>query len=199
MADRHADQHPPDRLPPFLRPALCRRYRPARAPRSSAARTASRAITSISAAAPPRPPSRRWRASMRKDVAYDDLPPLLETLLRGLPRAPPGPGRDRSSNSAVGTRSPSAQLADARRCGRWRMNAIAPLPSLIPENAPFSTDAARLAERLLLGLSRCRRRDDRGQRERRTGRARGFPLARRGARDAGAAGARQGGQARPPS
>ena len=34
-------------------------------PRSIAARTASRAITSMSAAARPRPPSRRWRASMR--------------------------------------------------------------------------------------------------------------------------------------
>ena len=63
---RPADQHPPHRLPPLLRPALYRRHRPARLQgRSRRARTASRAITSISAAAQPRPPSRRWRASMR--------------------------------------------------------------------------------------------------------------------------------------
>ena len=57
------------------------------------ARTASRAITSISAAARPRPPSRRWRASMRRDVAFDELPPLLEKLLGGLARPSRRPGR----------------------------------------------------------------------------------------------------------
>ncbi len=38
------------------------------------------------------------------------------------------------------------------------MNAITPVPSIIPETAPFSTRAARLAERLLRRLSRRHRR-----------------------------------------
>ena len=42
--------------------------------------------------------------------------------------------------------------------GARGMNAMTPIPSLIPENAPFSTRAARLAERLLRRLSRRRRR-----------------------------------------
>ena len=49
---RHADQHPPDRLPSLLRPALHRRHRPARRPRCRGRRGRwSRAITSSSAAA----------------------------------------------------------------------------------------------------------------------------------------------------
>ena len=61
---RPADQHPPHRLPSLLRPALYRRHRPAGHQGRASARRASRAITSMSAAARPRPPSRRWRASM---------------------------------------------------------------------------------------------------------------------------------------
>ncbi len=67
--DRPADQHPPHRLPPFLRAALRRRYRPARRPRSRSARTRSKATTCWSAVAPGRSKSwagwcaRRWRST----------------------------------------------------------------------------------------------------------------------------------------
>ena len=57
---RHAGQHPPHRLPPFLRPALHRRHRPHRLQGRDRRRRAirSRAITSTSAAASA--PTRRW-------------------------------------------------------------------------------------------------------------------------------------------
>ena len=42
---RPADQHPSDRLPEFLRPALCRRYRPAWRPRSSRRRRRGRGLS----------------------------------------------------------------------------------------------------------------------------------------------------------
>ena len=160
-------------------------------PRSIAARTASRAITSISAAVRPRPPSRRWRASMRKSVAFDDLPPLLERLLAAWLAHRAAPTESFFEFCRRHEVAALRDLADARRCGARGMNAITPIPSIIPENAPFSSEqrawlngffAAYLGvSGEAVGRGRCRRRTGRG-----------FPLARRGAGDARAAGARQG-------
>ena len=105
------------------------------------ARTASRAITSISAAAPPRPPSRRWRAStpvggVRRSAA------AARAAAGGLAR----PSRRRRPKSFFEfcRRHEIAALRElagrAPLRGARGMNAMTPIPSLIPENAPFSTE-----------------------------------------------------------
>ena len=94
-----------------------------------------------------------------QSVAFDDLPPLLERLLaawlvhrqapeRIVLRVLPSP-RDRG---------PARACRSCPAAGAGGMNAVTPIPSLIPENAPFSSRAARLAERLLCRLSRRQRR-----------------------------------------
>ena len=77
-----------------------------------------------------------------QSVAFDDLPPLLERLLAAYLAHRAGadrivlrilpPARDRRRCASWPTR---------RRSGRWRHERrCTPLPSLIPENAPFSTE-----------------------------------------------------------
>ena len=149
---RPADQHPPHRLPPLLRPALHRRHRPARRQGRARRGRASRAITSMSAAAPRRPTSRRWRASIapvgrvRRAAAAARAPaarPIWriasapsETLLRVLP-----PPRDRRRCASW----PSAHAA-AGRSRHERHRAACPAH---PRDRAVLARAARLAERLL--------------------------------------------------
>ena len=76
---------------------------------------------------------------MRKSVAFDDLPPLIERLLAAwlAHRAAPT-----ESFFEFARRHEVAALRDlaGRCCGARGMNAITPIPSIIPENAPFSSE-----------------------------------------------------------
>ncbi len=78
---RPARQHPPHRLPQFVCPALHRRHRPDRRPRSPSATTCSKAITCSSAAATGR--ARQIGRELYRDVLATDAPATIEKMLRG--------------------------------------------------------------------------------------------------------------------
>ena len=167
-------------------------------PRSIAARTASRAITSISAAAPPRPPSRRWRASMPSRWRSTTCRRCSSACSRAwlAHRAAPTESFFEFTPPPRGRRP--ARSRRPRACGARGMNAITPVPSIIPENAPFSTEQRAWLNGFFaayLGVSG----EAAGHDRRRCRAGRGLPLARRVAGDARAAGARQGRQARAPA
>ena len=104
---RHADQHPPDRLPEFVRPALHRRHRPAGDQGRGRATTWSRAITCSSAAAtaPTRTSAARSTATSRPRTRRRSI----ERMLRGYL------GRARSARGVVPRLHPALPDRAAQR------------------------------------------------------------------------------------
>ena len=90
---RPADQHPSHRLPPFLRPALCRRHRPAGPARSSEGEESVEGYHVFIGGGAASTAEQAMARDYAQSVPFDDLPPLLERLLRGLSRASPVAGR----------------------------------------------------------------------------------------------------------
>ena len=80
LAARPADQHPPHRLPPLVRPALHRRHRPDGDEGRGRRATWSRAITSSSAAATAR--SRRSGGSCSATCVAERRAAMIERMLR---------------------------------------------------------------------------------------------------------------------
>ena len=137
---RRAGEHPPHRLPSFLRAALYRRHRPDRLQGADQRRRRhrSRAITSWSAAAsgPTRALAReiykrrqgRGRAADRRAHAQG-LSGATRLARRDLPGLHPPPRNRRADANVRGDR-------------RMNMNSPArpPLSSIVPENAPFTAE-----------------------------------------------------------
>ena len=141
---RHADQHPPDRLPQFVRPALHRRHRPDRH-QGRGRRGHGRGLPPVRRRRLRRRAGDRPRAVPRASPPTT-LPPIVERMLRGYlaHRAAP----DESFDEFV--RRHDARDAPRGRRGRGRppVGSIRLPPSnrpddimaisLIPESAPFN-------------------------------------------------------------
>ena len=192
---RPADQHPSHRLPSFLRPALCRRHRPARLQGRCSGEESVEGYHVYIGGGAASTAEQAMAREYAQSVAFDDLPPLLERLLAAwlAHRQAPGeivlrvlpPPRDRRTARARRSRAGA---------GAGGMNAMAPIPSLIPENAPFSTEQRAWLNGFFaayLGVNgEPAAADAASARSRRTGR--GLPLARSVARHGRAPGAGQG-------
>ena len=152
VAARRPGQHPPHRLPPFLRAALHRRHRADRRARCRCPRTAtrSRAITSSSAAASARTP--RCGREVYRDVKAEDAPRAVERMLKAYLGAPRLAGRE-----LPGLRPPprGRGAQDAVRDAGGRMNADARRrrsSTLIPETAPFTPEQRAWLNGFFAGL-----------------------------------------------
>ena len=149
---RRPGQHPPDRLPSFLRAALYRRHRPARLQGADIARkaTPSRAITSIVGGG--FGPDAALGREIFRDVKAEDAPRIVERMLKAYlaHRAAPqetlsalhAPARGRR---AQGDRSP----AEAVRMSQTR---APPIPLADPGNAPFSPEQRAWLNGFFAGL-----------------------------------------------
>ena len=142
VAAGSAAQHPRDRLPPFVRPALHRRHRAAGHQGVRSARTWSRAITSTSAAAYGE--QRNIGRELYRDIVADEVPPLVERMLLGYMAHRAAP--EESFHDYTRRQPTETLLATFRSRVAGRNVNVMTVP-IIPESAPFQFGAARLAER----------------------------------------------------